>query len=309
MAHLRQMRRFIAASLFFGAAVPGYSGTVTNTQDSGAGSLRDAINAFNAGGPSGSSIIFSIPATDPGCTSADHCTINVASPLVVTGHGDLQIGGSAQHIVLSWSGSAGMGAMLSPTSSVRLTLESLTLENASGGAIHVTGSVYIWNSTFVNNSACSGGAIYLEDFGFLYMVNDTFAGNVASGTGSCAHPGSGGALFVNQGQGQTTVFVAHATFADNFAASGGAVLGASSYGSGLHVDFLNSILAKSVGGNCAAGVRLDGAGGSLDDDGSCAFNPSGNVNRWDIRASSTSSTNGCTLSTGGIFAASAASST
>lgn len=222
MADLRHKLTLIAAALLLGAAVPGYSGTVTNTQDSGAGSLRDAINAFNAGATSGASIVFSIPATDPGCTSADHCTINVASPLIVTGHGGLEINGSAQHIVLSWSGSAGMGAMLSPPSSVQLSLESLTLANASGGAIHVNGSVYIFNSTFVNNSACSGGAIYLEDFGFLYMVNDTFTGNVASRAGSCAHPGSGGALFVNQGQGQTTVFVAHATFADNFAGSGGA---------------------------------------------------------------------------------------
>jgi predicted outer membrane repeat protein len=280
MADLRQVLPRIAASILLVAAAPGYCATmtVTNTQDSGAGSLRDAINAINAAPRNGTTnIVFNIPSTDPGCTSADHCTVSVASPLVVMNGTDLLIDGSAQHIVLSWTGSATMGAMLNESDTSQLTLRALTLANANGGAIHTGGFLVIDSSTFLNNSACSGGAIYLEGWAFFYMTNSTFVGNVATGAGACAQPGTGGALFVSRGQNdQTTLYMLHATFADNVAssASGGAVLGAASFDTNVHVDFLNSILARSVGGNCAGGVP---GFASLDDDGTCGFDPNSNV--------------------------------
>jgi len=63
-----------ASLLLLAAAVSGATLTVTNTNDSGAGSLRQAITDAN-GNAGADSIHFNIPAADPGCNSGGLCTI------------------------------------------------------------------------------------------------------------------------------------------------------------------------------------------------------------------------------------------
>ena len=59
----------------------GSSGSVSNTQDSGPGSLRFAL----ANAPAGSTIDFSIPTTDPNYSAATgNFTIKLLSPLIVS---------------------------------------------------------------------------------------------------------------------------------------------------------------------------------------------------------------------------------
>ncbi len=70
--------------------------TVTNTNDSGAGSLREALNA--AGGSVGSeTITFNIPGTDPGCDGSGVCTIAIVGVgLSIGGDGMTSIDGYTQ---------------------------------------------------------------------------------------------------------------------------------------------------------------------------------------------------------------------
>jgi hypothetical protein len=80
-----------------------------------------------------------------------------------------------------------------------------------GGAVFGYGSVEISNSTFVDNTAQAGGAVYVTaifDSGALNVTNSTFKNNVVSGDDA-----EGGALFAESGQ------VIFSTFVDNTAPS------------------------------------------------------------------------------------------
>jgi hypothetical protein len=80
-----------------------------------------------------------------------------------------------------------------------------------GGAVFGYGSVEISNSTFVDNTAKAGGAVYVTaifDSGALNVTNSTFKNNVVSGDDA-----EGGALFAESGQ------VIFSTFVDNTAPS------------------------------------------------------------------------------------------
>ena len=81
-------------------SVSGVTFTVTNTADSGVGSLRQAITDAN-GTMGADTIAFNIPSTDPNCNSTTHvCTITPATVLptitdTVTINGYTQTGASA----------------------------------------------------------------------------------------------------------------------------------------------------------------------------------------------------------------------
>lgn len=62
-----------------GFAAPATTFTVNNTNDSGAGSLRQAL--LDAHTASGGTINFAIPASDPNCVATGVCTIHLASGL------------------------------------------------------------------------------------------------------------------------------------------------------------------------------------------------------------------------------------
>src|SRR5207248_286571 len=80
----RERREEATAPYPIGLAIPPLAATlmVTNTTDSGPGSLRQAILDSNAAAPGPNAINFAIPATDPGCsTSTGVCTIRPGTPL------------------------------------------------------------------------------------------------------------------------------------------------------------------------------------------------------------------------------------
>src|SRR5215475_479426 len=72
--------RFALLALFFAAATLEANFTVINTNDSGPGSLRDAISQANAN-PGPDTIDFNIPSSDPGCAASGVCTITPLTPL------------------------------------------------------------------------------------------------------------------------------------------------------------------------------------------------------------------------------------
>src|SRR5262249_45280079 len=125
--------------------------TVTNTNDSGAGSLREAINTINGPG-SGGTIVFNIAANDPGYNAGTNTfTINLASslPLVkkkVSIDGRSEAGAVSGAVILINGGSfdgltLGVDTVNNTTSSGS-TIAGLQLENfgASNAAIVVQSS-------------------------------------------------------------------------------------------------------------------------------------------------------------------------
>jgi hypothetical protein len=156
----------------------------------------------------------------PGCTITLSSTLTLTQNVTIHGEGATISGGNAVRVLLVNSG-------------VSLTLDNLTIANAntsgSGGGIANAGTLTITNTTFSNNGAPDGGAIYQEAgavnvLAVLTVTNSTFSGNSASG---------GGAIFTN----------------------------------GINATLTNTIVANSTGGNCAG--TITDKGGNLADDNTC----------------------------------------
>jgi hypothetical protein len=195
---------------FFSPLAADLTFVVVNTNDSGAGSLREAIEGANANSGN-DTITFSVSGT---------ITITSTLPYVVSGMGTLTIDGSGQSITISRNNS--VQAMV-VNGGATLALLNLTISNNigedtfpgvsapySGGGVFNAGTLTISNSTFTGNNAIfSGGGV--DNFhGTLTISNSTFFGNSAmygGGVGS-----SGG-----------TVTISNSTFSTNSAlgASGG----------------------------------------------------------------------------------------
>jgi hypothetical protein len=115
----------------------------------------------------------------------------------------------------------------------------------SGGAVFGYGSVEISNSTFFDNSANTGGAVYvvtdMPGSGALNVINSTFKNNVVSGADA-----EGGALFAESGQ------VIFSTFVDNTAPT--PVEGGEKPGNAIYKYGSSQF---NVGGNIFAGGSTD----------------------------------------------------
>ena len=142
-------RMLLTATLLQAANV-----TVTNTNDDGSGSLRQAILDAN---PS-DTIAFDIPTSDPGYYGPTGVyTIGLTSELVILKN--LVISGVGSHVVVS-NNSGGGGANFFISSSAIATIDSLTITNGSadfGGGIFNNGSLILNNCTLTGNQASGGG--------------------------------------------------------------------------------------------------------------------------------------------------------
>jgi hypothetical protein len=180
--------------------------TVSNTADSGPGSLRAAITSVN-GDQTADAIVF-----QPGLTG----TITPLTPLpslinsvTITGPGAL---------ALTISGATAGASILTVSSGVAVSISGLTLSGATvslsapsgvdGGAINSAGTLTVSNCAITGNSASAGGGIYVSA-GTLTVLDSTFSGNSASGE-------AGAIDLVNS----ATATVTNSTFSGNTAQSG-----------------------------------------------------------------------------------------
>jgi predicted outer membrane repeat protein len=209
---------------------------VMNTNDSGTGSLRALINAANATAYGGD-IDFA-----PGVTG----TITLATILPTIAQSVAIIGPGASTITISGNNS---NQIFNINASAVAAISGLTLANGSaitgdGGAINNSGTLTVINSTFSEDSADTGGAIY-DSAGPLVVTNCTFSRNSAVN--------SGGAIYSINDSGALTV--TNSTFSANSASGvtglGGAIANGGALTAGNNIFTGNS---ASLGG---AGIFND----------------------------------------------------
>ena len=223
---------------------------VTNNNDSGTGSLRQAISDACDGGA---------------ITFTDDITITLSSALTISR--EVTLDGSGWNVLIDGDGSV---QVFNIEASGVVTLSYLTVLNGSatnGGGIGNYGTLTLIGVSLLDNAATSsqpdgrGGAI--DNQGSLTVINSTISGNSAA---------SGGGIF----NGATTVTITHSTIVSNSASSnGGGVFIAGGPPPTFDAGYLyltNSILAYNSGGDCALGgggvmsLNLN----NLIEDGSCS---------------------------------------
>jgi hypothetical protein len=259
----------VAIACLFGFAASAWAAmdTVTNTSDSGPGSLRAAV----AGAGSGDTIVFD--------TSLDGQTINLTSAIVIDKSLEIDGPGASQLTI-----DAGHSSQIFTISDGNLSISALTLADGAapedGGAIYSgsTGSLSLSDCAFTGNTAGEdggsgsssgighGGAIYVSFSAASLSLSDcAFTGNTAGGDGGSGEfsgRARGGAIDY-QGVGALTV--SDSTFVGNTAGGNGDVGFQGGLGHGGAIYLAEFAASTSVSGstfteNAAGG---DGGGGGF----------------------------------------------
>ena len=206
--------------------------TVTNGTDSGPNSLRAAVNSAS-----------------PGITinfDTNIVTVLLNSPLVISSDVNL-VGPGAAALTISGNGA---GPLISVTNNASITASGITFTNgfsANGGVASIPTYGLFTDCVFKGNTASAmGGALYVPDTGFLWLINCTLSAN---------HAANGGAIDVLGG-----------AELDNCTVTANS---ASSTGGGLRLEGASSVTLYSctIAGNSAS----SGGGIEVDDSGSLSL--------------------------------------
>ncbi|HXH19506.1 MAG TPA: choice-of-anchor Q domain-containing protein [Chitinophagales bacterium] len=246
-------------------------GVVTNTNDSGAGSLRDeATSQF------GGLISFNIPASS---CSGGVCVITLSSQITINRVVILTNEGGSQKIEISGNDAV---RVFEVSNGANLTVNSLTIRNGKpssgtgGGILNSGGTITVTNSTIRNNSTSGflgdGGGI--DNSGTATITNSTISNNSAgvfsgggirnNGTATIINStisnnsaGDGGGIFNDSG----TATIVNSTISNN------SVVGSGSGGGIYYNSGTATIINSTISNNSATG----GLGGGV-------FNFGGTVN-------------------------------
>ena len=218
----------IGLLLTFGSASVSQAATftVTNLDDSGAGSLRAAIDRANASAGA-DTIDFTVSGT-----------IVLESTLPnITDTAGLTIDGAGRSVTIS--GNHSVQVMVVWVGAV-LEVKHLTIANgraSDGGGINNLGTLSVTSSTLSGNSATSGGGGVMNLDARLTITDSTFSGNSAN---------QGGAVF-NRGDAN----INNSTLSGNSAVNGGAI-------STIRViNLVNSTLTGNLASNAGGGIYGD----------------------------------------------------
>ena len=287
----------LSAALGLGGAAHGATLVVTNLNDAGAGSLRQAIIDAAAGDSIEFGVIGTIVLTS-GTLVIDK-NLNIHGP----GQDHLRISGNnASRVLHVQFGSVFIsGVTIRDGFSVEgagirneaaLTLFDTAVRNneatiGGGAGILNSGTLSLGNTTVRENNVTSGsGAGIANDGGTVTLRNATVSNNrAANGSGGILNLGAAAALFINNstisenGAGNNsggifnggTLRITHSTITNNSAASGGGI-----FNSGV-ADLTNTIVANSPSGNDCAGAAVISLGHNLDSDGSCGLTGVGDL--------------------------------
>jgi predicted outer membrane repeat protein len=261
---------------------------VTNRDDSGEGSLQQAILDANANpGPdtiqfdkaawgtitltSGELLITDdLTITGPGSSivtvTSNHqsrvfhinlnLTVDISGLTISDGSADFGAGIenagtlSLTNVVLSGNTATNSGGGIYNGGFLTINNSTLSSNSAtSGGGISGSGQITITNSTLSGNTATDGGGIF--NGGILTILNSTLSGNMATDLGGGIHnlPGS-------------SLNISFSTIANNSAALGGGIW------SDSPSNIKNSIVANSPSGNDCGGTVI-ASGVNFTTDGTC----------------------------------------
>lgn len=275
---LRQLRVIALAGLLvllgLASATPALARTfmVTNLDDAGAGSLRQAIS--DANGDSSPPTVIGFAAGLDGPLDLTSGPLAITKSMTIDGPG-------ASALELDGNG----GQILTVSSAATVSISGLTFAfgaapdpgdgaPATGGAIANAGTLDVSDSVFDDNAAGGasqlsgpdagggeGGAIF--NSGRLTVVDSTFSDNVAGGAGTAtdgSDDGVGGAIFNDSAASLT---VTGSTFTGNTAGGDGGAGVDSGNGAGGAIagNFLSSttLTDDTLTGNMAGGARGVGA--------------------------------------------------
>lgn len=271
------MRTLLAVVLLAAGSLSAATFTVTNTNDSGSGSLRDMITQANA--LAGDDVIN----FGPGVTG----TITLAStlPQITQAGGVLTINGPGRSL-LTISGASsvrifetGLAAWLSVS---RLTLTNgrgaLTASDAYGGAIYSRGTLVLYDVEISNCSAIGatsasgdggnayGGAIYHEPvIANLSITNSRIAGCLAQGgatsfSGAIGGSSFGGAICALNGSLLLTQVTIENCDANGGAGTSGNTSGGAGRGGAIYANVATSLNDCVLANNDSAGGTGSGTG-------------------------------------------------
>ncbi len=152
--------------------------TVTTTADSGAGSLRDAVNHANTTAGA-DAITFAAGLGDVVLTTAELSLTDIGGPTTISGPS-----GGTQVVQRSFAGGTPNFRIFNVGTGATANFSGLTISNGKangGGGISNDGTVTLTNSTLSGNTA-SGGGIF--NGGTLTLNNTIIAGNFRGSTGT-----------------------------------------------------------------------------------------------------------------------------
>jgi Domain of unknown function (DUF4347) len=211
---------------------------VTNTNDSGAGSLRQAILDANAAAGA-DTINFTGAMAD---TTPDTITLT-GGQLEISG--DVTINGPGASLLTISGNNASRVFQIDPNVSAGIggvTIANGKASDVGGGIFNYGGSLGLFNSTLKNNVAQAGGGIY-NYYGGMLVNGDTFNTNSATS-------GQGGGIY-NLG----SLEARNSTFNTNQASShGGGIYNKA--GASLTVD--NDTFSKNKAGGSGGGIYNSG---------------------------------------------------
>jgi hypothetical protein len=233
----------VLLTLLYAGTARAQTFTVTNTNDSGTGSLREAIERANATAGA-DEIVFADGVSGTIILGSTLPTISDPEGLFIDGGGDVTVSGNDAVRVLE----VGSGAMLT-LSSLTIT-EGFADEGADGGGILNRGTLELTNATLSSNrvfndgvNGCcipelfsAGAGIFNSGGGTVAVTNSTLSNNSATLS-------IGGAIF-NDGGG--TVTVTDSTLSGNSAPSQDAF---GSSGGGIYNDGTLTVKNSTLSGN------------------------------------------------------------
>jgi hypothetical protein len=226
--------------------------TVSNTNDSGTGSLRDAVSMVNSGS-GGDTIVIPASTTPYVLTSGE---LAITKPVTITGAGagSTTISGNHTSRIFDFQ-NAGPNAVSGVTLTAGTAVFGGAIQDIAGGTLELSSIAASGNSASVG-----AGAVDFGD-GTLTITNSSFSSNTAVDFDGAVEAGGGGSS-------HDTITISSSTFSDNSATGSSSDTGALSLGGGGTSNDTLTITGSTFANNRAASfggaISASGGGGNTD---------------------------------------------